>query len=116
MLKDFLNSDFSCMEIITMFTIVLLIATFSYTVIPQIYSEVKEKQTISSEVITNNEIIVEQKPIVEEELVNTNEKDKSLWHEVKIEVVAGSIVSIISFIAGNVYITTKRNLHENNTF
>lgn len=115
MFRDFLDSDFSCMEIITMFTIVLLIATFSYIVIPQIYSEVKEKQTISSEVVINNEIIVEQNAI-KEEIVNTNKKDNSLWHEIKVEVIAGTIVSIISFIACNIYMTTKRNLHKNNTF
>lgn len=113
MFKDILNSDYSAMEIITIFTIILLMVTFAF-VMSKAFIQVDKNDINKSYMV---EIVKDEEKIIQKEEINTNDtvvinttdkKDINLINELKVEVMAGAIVSFISFLAGKFYTTCKQ--------
>ena len=108
MLKNVLNNKKGNIEIIVWFSILIVVLIMIFLLRGSILDTINStSDSINS--LTVSSTIEKEKPIIEEDIDNpvtpiVNEvAENSLWEEIKVEVIAGIIVSALGFGAGQIY-------------
>ena len=108
MFKNVLNNKKGNIEIIVWFSILIVVVTMIFLIRGSMLDTINStSDSINS--LTVSSTVEKEKPIIEEDIDNpvtpiVNEvAENSLWEEIKVEVIAGIIVSALGFGAGQIY-------------